>query len=217
MTNSPTDHIIQLCEQLNVLICLPCEAAIKPEPAQAEHHYRNCHKTIGQPLQEVITFAESFSSSRWRPRVLQDPTDTNMELPPDGSPPIPGLKTYRGLSCKSCRFLTRNNRNFATNETRARHYRLQISGSGGKGRATVMLQSLRKAPHARYWIINPAAVRADPSGDNSSSTAEQGEGGDDGDTVLLQTVRACKKDLKEAEVERQRQVEAPGGVDTKSR
>ncbi|KAH7190511.1 hypothetical protein DER44DRAFT_797014 [Fusarium oxysporum] len=140
-----------------------------------------------------------------------------MELPPDGSPPIPGLKTYRGLSCESCRFLTRNSRNFATHKTRARHYRLQISGSGGKGQATVILQSLRKAPHARYWIVNPAAVWADRSGDNSSSTAEQGDGGDNGDTVLLQTVRACEKDLKEAEVERQRQVEAPGGVDTKSR
>ncbi|SCO88968.1 uncharacterized protein FRV6_13096 [Fusarium oxysporum] len=140
-----------------------------------------------------------------------------MELPPDGSPPIPGLKTYRGLSCESCRFLTRNSRNFATHKTRARHYRLQISGSGGKGRATVILQSLRKALHARYWIVNPAAVWADRSGDNSSSTAEQGDGGDDSDTILLQTVRACKKDLKEAEVERQRQVEAPGGVDTESR
>jgi hypothetical protein len=68
-----------------------------------------------------------------------------------------------------------------------------------------MLQLLRKAPHVRYWIVNPAAVRADGSGDksSSSSTVEQGNGGDDGntDTVLLQTVRACEKDLKEAEVE----------------
>ncbi|KAK2925351.1 hypothetical protein FoTM2_015631 [Fusarium oxysporum f. sp. vasinfectum] len=84
-----------------------------------------------------------------------------------------------------------------------------------------MLQSLRKAPQARYWIANPAAVWADRSGDNSSSTAEEGDssgdGNTDGDTILLQTVRACEKDLKEAEVERQRQVEAPGGVDTGSR
>ncbi|KAF5988539.1 hypothetical protein FBULB1_1415 [Fusarium bulbicola] len=47
--------------------------------------------------------------------------------------------------------------------------------------------------------------------------AEQGGGGDDGDTVLLQAVRACEKDLKEAEMERQRQGEAPGGVGTESR
>ncbi|KNB04586.1 hypothetical protein FOXG_06642 [Fusarium oxysporum f. sp. lycopersici 4287] len=209
----------------DILLCLLCKAAIKPEPAQVERHYRNCHKTIGQPLQEVIAFAESFSSAGWRPRALQDPTDENMELPPDGSPPIPGLKTYKGLSCESCRFLTRNRRNFATHETRERHYKLQVSGGGGKGRATVMLQSLRKAPHARYWIVNPAAVRANGSGDESSSssrssnTAEQGNGGGDGntDTVLLQTVRACEKDLKEAEVERRRQVEAPGGVETESR
>ncbi|KAK2685260.1 hypothetical protein QWA68_015647 [Fusarium oxysporum] len=81
-----------------------------------------------------------------------------------------------------------------------------------------MLQSLRKAPHARYWIVNPAAaVWADRSGDNSSSTAEEGNVDTDSDTVLLQTVRACEKDLKEAEVERQRQVEAPGGVGTESR
>ncbi|PCD25888.1 hypothetical protein AU210_012322 [Fusarium oxysporum f. sp. radicis-cucumerinum] len=189
MIDSTADHMIQLCEQLKMLVCLLCEAAIKPERAQVERHYRNCHKTIGQPLQEVIAFAESFSSSGWRPQALKDPTDENIELPPDGSPPIPGLKTYKGLSCESCRFLTRNSRNLATHETRARHHGLQVSGRGGRnGRATVMLQSLRKAPHARYWIVNPAA-----------------------------TVRACEKDLKEAEVERQRQVEAPGGVDTESR
>ncbi|KAG4275400.1 hypothetical protein FPRO04_14400 [Fusarium proliferatum] len=222
MIDSTADHMIQLCEQLKMLVCLLCEAAIKPERAQVERHYRNCHKTIGQPLQEVIAFAESFSSSGWRPQALKDPTDENIELPPDGSPPIPGLKTYKGLSCESCRFLTRNSRNLATHETRARHHGLQVSGRGGRnGRATVMLQSLRKAPHARYWIVNPAAVWADRGGDNSSSTAEEGDGGGDGDTdgdtVLLQTVRACEKDLKEAEVERQRQVEAPGGVDTESR
>jgi hypothetical protein len=80
-----------------------------------------------------------------------------------------------------------------------------------------MLQSLRKAPHARYWIVNPTAVWADRGGDNSGSTAEEGDGGGGGDTVLLQTVRACEKDLKEAELERQRQVGTPGGVDTESR
>ncbi|RFN46146.1 hypothetical protein FIE12Z_9605 [Fusarium flagelliforme] len=207
----------------DILLCLLCEVAIKPQPAQVERHYRNCHKTTGQPLQDIIAFAELFSPSGWQPQELKDPTNENMELPTDGSPPIPGLKTYKGLSCESCRFLTRNSRNLATHETRERHYKLQVSGGGGKGRATVMLQSLRKAPHARYWIVNPAAVRANGSGDESSSsssnTTEQGNGGgdDNTDTVLLQTVRAYKKDLKEAEVERRRQVEAPGGVETESR
>ncbi|RBA11843.1 hypothetical protein FPRO05_14159 [Fusarium proliferatum] len=84
-------------------------------------------------------------------------------------------------------------------ETRARHYRLQISGGGGKGRATVMLQSLRKAPHARDWIVNPAADGATPAATTAAA------------------FRACEKDLKEAEVERQRQVKAPGGVDAESR
>ncbi|EXK76569.1 hypothetical protein FOQG_18689 [Fusarium oxysporum f. sp. raphani 54005] len=81
-----------------------------------------------------------------------------------------------------------------------------------------MLQSLRKAPRARYGIVNPAALRTGGSDDDdnySSSTA--GNGDDDGDAILLRTVRACEKDLQKAEVERQRQVEAPGGVDTESR
>jgi hypothetical protein len=134
-----------------------------------------------------------------------------MELPPDGSPPIPGLKTYKGLSCESCRFLTRNSRNLATHETRKGH-RTQVEGGGG--RAYVMLQSLRKAPHARYWIVDPARAAADA---DSSPATEHSDEAVAGDTLLLQTVRACEKDLKKAEMERQRQVEAPGGVDTESR
>jgi hypothetical protein len=87
MIDSIADDMIQLCEQLQILVCLLCEATIKPEPAQVERHYRNCHKTTGQPLQDVIAFAESFSPSGWRPQELKDPTDENMELPTDGSPP----------------------------------------------------------------------------------------------------------------------------------
>jgi hypothetical protein len=84
---------------------------------------------------------------------------------------------------------------------------------GERGREYVMLQSLRKAPHARYWIVDPArGADAD-----SSPATEHVDDAVAGDTLLLQTVRACEKDLKKAEMERQRQVEAPGGVDTESR
>ncbi|RBA11859.1 hypothetical protein FPRO05_14175 [Fusarium proliferatum] len=51
--------------------------------------------------------------------------------------------------------------------------------------------------------------------DESFSLASDGFGGVS--SQYLQTVRACEKDLKKAEIERQRQVEAPGGVDTESR
>ncbi|KAL5592492.1 hypothetical protein FOBRF1_013518 [Fusarium oxysporum] len=76
--------------------------------------------------------------------------------------------------------------------------------------------SLRKAPHARYWIVNPARG-ADAADADSSPATEHVDDAVAGDTLLLQTVRACEKDLKKAEIERQRQVEAPGGVDTESR
>ncbi|OBS17295.1 hypothetical protein FPOA_12210 [Fusarium poae] len=216
MKNNTVDQIIQLCEQLDVLLCLICEAAIKPEVDKVEHHYRNCHKTVGEQLQAVIAFAASFSSSGWRPRTLQDPADENIQLPPDGSAPIPGLRTYKGFSCRAggCRFLTRNKSNFSTHETRNRH-RTQVEGK--RGREYVMLQSLRKAPHARYWIVNPARGAETTDADGDPATERADDGVTAGDALLLQTVRACEKDLKKAETERQRQVEAPGGVDTESR
>ncbi|KAK2923086.1 hypothetical protein FoTM2_017328 [Fusarium oxysporum f. sp. vasinfectum] len=51
--------------------------------------------------------------------------------------------------------------------------------------------------------------RRERSGDGNTSVTAQGS--------ARKTVRACEKDLKEAEVEQQHQVEAPGGVDTESR
>ncbi|KAH7199165.1 hypothetical protein BKA60DRAFT_411898, partial [Fusarium oxysporum] len=173
-------------------------AAIRPKLVQVEHHYRNCHKTVGEQLQAVIAFAASFSPSGCRPRTLQDPADENIQLPPDGSAPIPGLRTYKGFSCRSgsCRFLTRNKSNLSTHETRNRH-RTQVEGERGR----------------EYWIVDPArGADAD-----SSPATEHVDDAVAGDTLLLQTVRACEKDLKKAEMERQRQVEAPGGVDTESR
>ncbi|KAG8664052.1 uncharacterized protein FPOAC1_014119 [Fusarium poae] len=124
MKNNTVDQIIQLCEQLDVLLCLICEAAIKPEVDKVE---------------------------------------------------------------------------------------------GKRGREYVMLQSLRKAPHARYWIVNPARGAETTDADGDPATERADDGVTAGDALLLQTVRACEKDLKKAETERQRQVEAPGGVDTESR
>ncbi|KAK2923532.1 hypothetical protein FoTM2_015689 [Fusarium oxysporum f. sp. vasinfectum] len=57
-----------------------------------------------------------------------------------------------------------------------------------------MLQSLRRAPHARYWIVEVVRTRR-----------------------LLKLVRRCEKELGEAAAERRRKVEAPGGVDQESR
>ncbi|KAH7231121.1 hypothetical protein BKA59DRAFT_504581 [Fusarium tricinctum] len=94
---------LSICKELNVLLCLLCPVAIKPGIDQVEHHYRNRHKTAGRQLQEVIAFAASFSPSGSQPLALRDPTDKDIELPADGGLPIPGLETYAGFSCKSCR------------------------------------------------------------------------------------------------------------------
>ncbi|KAF5969985.1 hypothetical protein FBULB1_9894 [Fusarium bulbicola] len=135
MTNDTVDQMIQISEQLDVLLCLICEAAIKLEADKS---------------------------------------------------------------------------NLSTHETRNKH-KTQVEGK--RGREYVMLQSLRKAPHARYWIVDPArGADAD-----SSPATEHVDDAVAGNTLLLQTVRECEKDLKKAEMERQRQVEAPGGVDTESR
>ncbi|EMT69789.1 hypothetical protein FOC4_g10000253, partial [Fusarium odoratissimum] len=48
---------IQLCKELDILICLLCPVAIKPGIDQVKHHYRNRHKAAGRQLQEVVAFA----------------------------------------------------------------------------------------------------------------------------------------------------------------
>ncbi|KNB04557.1 hypothetical protein FOXG_07206 [Fusarium oxysporum f. sp. lycopersici 4287] len=105
-TEAGGGQVIQLCKELDILICLLCPVAIKPRVDQVENHYRHRHKTAGRQLQEVIAFAASFSpSSGSQPLALRDPTDKDIELPADGGPPIPGLEIYAGFSCKSCRHL----------------------------------------------------------------------------------------------------------------
>jgi hypothetical protein len=146
---TPGDQVIQLCEELNVLLCLLCPAAIKPGTDQVRHHYRNRHRTVGAQLQEVTAFATSFSPSGSQPRALQDPTEKDMELPVDGSPPIAELEVYAGFSCKSCRHLTRDRSNRDRHQILAKHNEEEHeegeSSSQRRNWESVMLQSLRRA------------------------------------------------------------------------
>ncbi|KAH6891540.1 hypothetical protein B0T10DRAFT_595824, partial [Thelonectria olida] len=189
---------IQLCEQLNVLLCLVCPAAIKPGVDKVEHHYRNRHKIVGKQLQEVIAFAASFSpSSGSQPQALRDPTDEDLELPADGSPPIPELETYAGFSCRSCRHLARD---------RAPHARYWIV----------------ERARTRRGSRSSSSCRSGGSSSRESSTiaaeADINSGGGGGvDAGLLKLVRSCEKELNEAVAERRRKVEAPGGVNKESR
>ncbi|KAL3587410.1 hypothetical protein FPOAC2_13307 [Fusarium poae] len=237
-------QIIQLCQELNVLLCLLCPAAIKPGVDQVKRHYRNCHRTVGAQLQEVVAFAASFAPSGSQPRTPRDPTDESDEalLPADGSPPIAGLETYAGFSCKSCRHLTRDRSNRDRHQILARHYEEEGYGqeeekeeeeeteAGYKSSRQrrnwepVMLQSLRRAPHARYWIVEVARTRhsrrrssSSGSSDNNSSNSTDGFRAVTGaDAGLLKLVRRCEKELGEAAAERRRKVESPGGVDHES-
>ncbi|RFN54792.1 hypothetical protein FIE12Z_930 [Fusarium flagelliforme] len=237
--------------KLNVLLCLLCPAAIKPGVDQVKRHYRDCHRTVGAQLQEVVAFAASFAPSGSQPRTLRDPTDESDEalLPADGSPPIAGLETYAGFSCKSCRHLTRDRSNRDRHQILARHYEEEGYGQeeekeeeeeeteeGYKSSRQrrnwepVMLQSLRRAPHARYWIVEVVRTRRGRRGSSrssrssssrsssSNSNSTEGFGAATGaDAGLLKLVRRCEKELGEAAAERRRKVEAPGGVDQESR
>ncbi|EXM13109.1 hypothetical protein FOTG_18422 [Fusarium oxysporum f. sp. vasinfectum 25433] len=86
-----------------------------------------------------------------------------------------------------------------------------------------MLQSLRRAPHARYWIVEVVRTRrsrrgSSRSSSSSNSNSTEGFGAATGaDAGLLKLVRRCEKELGEAAAERRRKVEAPGGVDQESR
>ncbi|KAL5592811.1 hypothetical protein FOBRF1_013119 [Fusarium oxysporum] len=219
-------QVIQLCEELNALLCLLCPAAIKPGVDQVRRHYRDCHRTVGAQLREVVAFAASFAPSGSQPRTLRDPTDESDEalLPADGTPPIAGLETYAGFSCKSCRHLTRDRSNRDRHQMLARHHEEEGQRRNWE---RVMLQSLRRAPQARYWIVEVVRTRRGRRGSSRSRSSSrsssrsnnstEGSGATGADAGLLKLVRRCEKELGEAAAERRRKVEAPGGVDQESR
>ncbi|RKK57675.1 hypothetical protein BFJ69_g17454 [Fusarium oxysporum] len=232
-TEAGGGQVIQLCKELDILICLLCPVAIKPRVDQVENHYRHRHKTAGRQLQEVIAFAASFSpSSGSQPLALRDPTNKDIELPADGGPPIPGLEIYAGFSCKSCRHLTRDRSNRDRHQILSKHHEEgddEDEDDEGKRDARwrnwepVMLQTLCRAPHVRYWIVEPVRTRCGSRGSSRSSRSSSGEGSGGVsvstgvDSGLLKLVRSCEKELGRAAAERRRKVEAPGGVDQESR
>ncbi|SCO24436.1 uncharacterized protein FFE2_15973 [Fusarium fujikuroi] len=83
-----------------------------------------------------------------------------------------------------------------------------------------MLQTLCRAPHIRYWIVEPVRTRCGSRGSSRSRSREGSDGASVStsiDSGLLKLVRSCKKELKKATAERRRKVEAPGGVNQESR
>ncbi|KAF6517699.1 hypothetical protein HZS61_003260 [Fusarium oxysporum f. sp. conglutinans] len=181
--------------------------AIKPGIDQVEHHYRNRHKTAGRQLREVIAFAASFSPSGSQPLALRDPTDKDIELPADGGPPIPGLETYAGIrySSKHHEEGDDDEDNEGKRDARWRNWE------------PVMLQTLCRAPHVRYWIVETVRTRCGSRGSSRSSRSSSREGSGGVDAGLLKLIRSCEKELGKAAAERRRKVEAPGGVDQESR
>ncbi|KAJ0124103.1 Uncharacterized protein HZ326_31482, partial [Fusarium oxysporum f. sp. albedinis] len=224
-TEAGGGQVIQLCKELDVLICLLCPVAIKPGIDQVEHHYRNRHKTAGRQLREVIAFAASFSPSGSQPLALRDPTDKDIELPADGGPPIPGLETYAGFSCKSCRYLTRDRSNRDRHQILSKHHEEGDDNEDNEGKRDarwrnwepVMLQTLCRAPHVRYWIVETVRTRCGSRWSSRSSRSSSREGSGGVDAGLLKLIRSCEKELGKAAAERRRKVEAPGGVDQESR
>jgi hypothetical protein len=87
----------------------------------------------------------------------------------------------------------------------------------------VMLQTLCRAPHVRYWIVEPVRTRCGSRGSSRSSrsSSREGSGGvsvsTSVDSGLLKLVRSCEKEIGRTAAERRRKVEAPGGVDQESR
>jgi hypothetical protein len=149
-----------------------------------------------------------------------------MELPADGGPPIPGLETYAGFSCKSCGYLTRDRSNRDRHQILSKHHEEgdddgEEDDEEGKrdGRwrnwEPVMLQMLCRAPHVRYWIVEPVRTRCGSRGGSrgSRSSLREGSGDVNVNSGLLKLVRSCEKELGRAAAERRRKVEAPGGVD----
>ncbi|KAK2684197.1 hypothetical protein QWA68_016874, partial [Fusarium oxysporum] len=165
------------------------------------------------------------------------PTDKDIELPADGGPPIPGLEIYAGFSCKSCRHLTCDRSNRDRHQILSKHHEEgddededdEDEDDEGKRDARwrnwepVMLQTLCRAPHVRYWIVETVRTRCGSRGSSRSSrssrsSSREGSGGVgvSVDAGLLKLIRSCEKELGQAAAERRRKVEAPGGVDQES-
>jgi hypothetical protein len=90
---------------------------------------------------------------------------------------------------------------------------------------SVMRQSLRRAPHAKYCIVETVRTRRGSRGSSQSSRGSSREGSGDVsagvsvsiDPGLLKLVGSCETDLGKAAAERRRKGEARGEVDQQSR
>ncbi|KAK5996336.1 hypothetical protein PT974_03092 [Cladobotryum mycophilum] len=208
----PTDSLrtpehIRLHEPSMLLLCLICQAAIRPAASAVASHFRKQHKLTGDSLQRVTAFNDSRRASLKDPRTV--------ELPSDHSLPLSDLPVLGGYSCTECRHLTINKKNMFTHQGQSSHG-LDV---GQTGWVKVALQTFSQGRHARYWIVGV---------DGDSDAVAGGEGGEgvDGEgrdkdqeetKSLVKMAEACEKGLLQAEEERRRLVEAPGGVNTESR
>lgn len=131
------EQYITLNNEYKILLCLPCQLAVRPGQA-IERHFRHEHHLTGPILQEII-----FS---YRDTQLSDPQ--SIVLPEDGSPPIPKLAIVRGFSCQICRYYT------ISHDAIRKHYKATAGHRTSENPwLPVQLQTWLGNRYARYWAV----------------------------------------------------------------
>lgn len=187
MATFQLSEVIRLYEPCNVLLCLLCQAGMKPGKSTISH-FRNQHKLKGQELQQVVSFAASI------PHVSDPAT---VELPQDGSIAVDELPKLKGYSCTSCRYLTINRDNVVAHQRTEAH-----TTSRGPGWTVVTLQSFGRQRHARYWVVQ--------RGDGENTRESQNDTGIRALDGLASSFQACEETLEKEAEERRKKVEEPG-------
>ena len=183
-------EVIRLYEPCNILLCLLCEAGIKPGDGTVSH-FRKRHQLKGGELQQVVAFAASIPH-------LHDPA--TVELPEDGSVAVDGLPRLKGYSCTSCRYLTISRDNAVAHQRTEGH-----NATHGPGWAVATLQSFGRQKYARYWI-----VKRDEAGRGGDRSVRTSDG-------LASSLRACEETLEKEARERRKTVEEAETTTSRSR
>lgn len=134
------DNLVCILHEHNILICLICQAAIRPGEA-IERHFRKSHGAKKDTLRRILSFCRGWS--------FEDPR--NVILPRDKTPPIPELKKLPGYNCKECGFKTINRTGMLCHFSKSPH----ISPKSEEPRWTMeTLQTFCGSGYARYWIVS---------------------------------------------------------------
>ncbi|CVL08865.1 uncharacterized protein FMAN_14102 [Fusarium mangiferae] len=133
------DKVLCVLLKHQVLICLLCRAAVKPDGGIVSH-FRRAHQFKGVELQQITAFCAG--------RSFQDPF--TVPLPKNGSKLIPELPKWRACSCKHCNYITINRQNMSTHLTKLKH---PTQADGKPDWVYVVVQMFSRVRYIRFRTV----------------------------------------------------------------